>query len=112
LAYFSSDSYLLCCFDKTVTAHVLEGLTQNKIDFGSPLCPCRYYDNKQEEVNSSYWNCPCVPMRERKECHCMLFLTEDDEFFSKSQEISFEEQYVIFFRGSRRQMVFERLGSS
>lgn len=79
------------CYDKTVTAYVLEGLTQNKIDFGSPLCPCRYYDNKQEEVNSSYWNCPCVPMRERKECHCMLFLTEDNEFFSTSQEISFEE---------------------
>ena len=23
---------------------------------------------------------PCVPMRERHECHCMLFLTEDNDF--------------------------------
>jgi len=26
-------------------------------------------------VKKAYWNCPCVPMREEKKCHCMLFLT-------------------------------------
>lgn len=26
------------------------------------------------------WRSPCVPMRERHECHCMLFLTEDNDF--------------------------------
>ncbi|MFM7577969.1 MAG: ferredoxin-thioredoxin reductase catalytic domain-containing protein, partial [Microcystaceae cyanobacterium] len=33
-------------------------------------------------------NCPCVPMRERKECHCMLFLTQDNAFAGDAQDIS------------------------
>ena len=79
------------CSDRTVTAFVLEGLAKNKNDLGSPLCPCRYYDNKEEEVVSSYWNCPCLPMRERKQCHCMLFLTPDNNYTSTSQNMSLEE---------------------
>jgi ferredoxin-thioredoxin reductase catalytic chain len=30
-------------------------------------------------------------MRERKECHCMLFLTKDNEFSSEQQEISVQQ---------------------
>jgi ferredoxin-thioredoxin reductase catalytic chain len=30
-------------------------------------------------------------MRERKECHCMLFLTEDNPFRCDQQTISLEE---------------------
>jgi len=30
-------------------------------------------------------------MRERKECHCMLFLTEDNDFAGKERDISVEE---------------------
>jgi len=30
-------------------------------------------------------------MRERKQCHCMLFLTPDNNYTSVSQEISLEE---------------------
>lgn len=33
----------------------------------------------------------CVPMRERKECHCMLFLTEENDFVGESVDISVEE---------------------
>ena len=40
---------------------------------------------------SGFWNCPCVPMRERKECHCMLFLTEDNDFVGDEQTITIEE---------------------
>ena len=40
----------------------------------------RHYDDKAAEVAQGFWNCPCVPMRERKECHCMLFLTEENDF--------------------------------
>nr|YP_010336617.1 ferredoxin-thioredoxin reductase beta subunit [Rhodospora sordida]UNJ15023.1 ferredoxin-thioredoxin reductase beta subunit [Rhodospora sordida] len=76
------------CIDSTVTAIVIEGLARHKDQYGSPLCPCRHYDNKEVEVSMAYWNCPCVPMRERKECHCMLFLTEKNEFASEKQEIS------------------------
>ena len=33
----------------------------------------------------------CVPMRERKECHCMLFLTEDNDFAGNRDDIPLDE---------------------
>lgn len=86
------------CSDRTVTAFVLEGLANHKNELGSPLCPCRYYDYKEEEVASSYWNCPCLPMRERKQCHCMLFLPPDNIFSSSSQELSGEELKALLLK--------------
>jgi ferredoxin-thioredoxin reductase catalytic chain len=79
------------CSDLSITAVVIEGLARHKDEYGAPLCPCRHYDDKIAEVSSAYWNCPCVPMRERKECHCMLFLTKDNEFSSEQQEISVQQ---------------------
>ena len=79
----STDTFF--CSDLDVTESVIQGLSTNKEKLGAPLCPCRYYDNKEDEVSLAYWNCPCVPMRERKECHCMLFLTPDNEFSSNVQ---------------------------
>jgi ferredoxin-thioredoxin reductase catalytic chain len=78
------------CIDSSVTAVVVEGLAKHKDAYGAPLCPCRHYDDKQAEVQAAYWNCPCVPMRERKECHCMLFLTSNNEFAGNHQNISSE----------------------
>lgn len=75
------------CAEPSVTAVVIEGLAKHKDELGSPLCPCRHYEDKEAEVHATYWNCPCVPMRERKECHCMLFLTSDNEFAGEQQEI-------------------------
>jgi ferredoxin-thioredoxin reductase catalytic chain len=71
----STDTFF--CIDLDVTNSVIQGLAANKETYGAPLCPCRYYDNKEDEISLAYWNCPCVPMRERKECHCMLFLTPE-----------------------------------
>lgn len=68
------------CVDKSVPAVVIKGLAEHKVSLGAPLCPCRFYDDKEKEAKDGYWNCPCVPMRERHECHCMLFLTEDNDF--------------------------------
>jgi len=79
------------CVDKGVTSVVIKGLADHKDELGAPLCPCRHYDDKEAEVASGYWNCPCVPMRERKECHCMLFLTEDNDFVGKDQDITLDE---------------------
>lgn len=79
------------CVDPSVTAVVIEGLAKHKDEYGSPLCPCRHYEDKEAEVSATFWNCPCVPMRERKECHCMLFLTSDNDFAGDKQEISIEE---------------------
>lgn len=82
----STNTYF--CIDLEVTDSVIQGLIVNKTQFGAPLCPCRYYDNKEDEISLAYWNCPCVPMRERKECHCMLFLTSTNEFSSTIQTFS------------------------
>jgi len=79
------------CMDKSVTAVVIQGLAEHKDTLGAPLCPCRHYDDKEAEVANGFWNCPCVPMRERKECHCMLFLTEDNDFAGEEQTITTEE---------------------
>uniref|UniRef100_A0A0D6R8A4 Ferredoxin-thioredoxin reductase catalytic chain, chloroplastic n=1 Tax=Araucaria cunninghamii TaxID=56994 RepID=A0A0D6R8A4_ARACU len=84
-----SDTYF--CGDKVVTSVVIKGLAEHKDTLGAPLCPCRHYDNKVAEAEQGFWNCPCVPMRERKQCHCMLFLTPDNEFAGKEQTISLEE---------------------
>ncbi|XP_061948617.1 ferredoxin-thioredoxin reductase catalytic chain, chloroplastic isoform X1 [Populus nigra] len=84
------------CVDKGVTSVVIKGLADHKDSLGAPLCPCRHYDDKAAEAGQGFWNCPCVPMREsssccRKECHCMLFLTPDNDFAGKDQTISLEE---------------------
>ncbi len=84
-----TDTYF--CVDLGVTAVVIEGLAKHKDELGAPLCPCRHYEDKEAEAAAAYWNCPCVPMRERKECHCMLFLTPDNDFAGDRQAISFEE---------------------
>ncbi|KAJ6850384.1 ferredoxin-thioredoxin reductase catalytic chain, chloroplastic [Iris pallida] len=73
------------CVDKGVTSVVIKGLADHKDSVGAPLCPCRHYDDKAAEVGQGFWNCPCVPMRERKECHCMLFLTPDNDFAGADQ---------------------------
>lgn len=75
------------CIDSGVTAVVIEGLAKHKDQHGAPLCPCRHYDDKDIEVANAYWNCPCVPMRERRECHCMLFLSQDSDFAGKNQSL-------------------------
>jgi ferredoxin-thioredoxin reductase catalytic chain len=84
-----TDTYF--CVDPSVTAVVIEGLARHKDELGSPLCPCRHYEDKEAEVKAAYWNCPCVPMRERKECHCMLFITPDNDFAGEQQDIAMDE---------------------
>ena len=79
------------CADLSITAVVIEGLAKHKDELGAPLCPCRHYEDKKAEATATYWNCPCVPMRERKECHCMLFLTPDNDFAGDKQEITHDE---------------------
>ncbi|MGB5594202.1 MAG: ferredoxin-thioredoxin reductase catalytic domain-containing protein [Crocosphaera sp.] len=83
-----TDTYF--CSEPSVTAVVIEGLARHKEELGAPLCPCRHYEDKEAEVKNTYWNCPCVPMRERKDCHCMLFITPDNEFAGEEQEIDLE----------------------
>ncbi|MCG8533117.1 MAG: ferredoxin:thioredoxin reductase [Desulfovibrionales bacterium] len=60
-----------------VTDAVVNGLANHIDTLGKPLCPCRFYPDKQEEIKSRTWLCPCEDMKKYKYCHCMLFVTED-----------------------------------
>ena len=79
------------CEDLEVTTAVIQGLAEHKAQLGAPLCPCRHYKDKEAEAAQGFWNCPCVPMRERMECHCMLFLTEDNPFRGDGAEIGMDQ---------------------
>lgn len=76
---------------------MIKGLAEHKVSLGAPLCPCRYYEDKEKEAKDGFWNCPCVPMRERHECHCMLFLTEDNDFVG-DKEVRIPFQVYLFFQ--------------
>ena len=45
----STNTYF--CSDIEVTNSVIQGLSKNKEMFGAPLCPCRYYDSKEDEIS-------------------------------------------------------------
>ncbi len=79
------------CSDLAIPAVVIKGLAEHKVSLGAPLCPCRFYDDKEAEAKDGFWNCPCVPMRERHECHCMLFLKEDNDFAGDEKVITFDD---------------------
>jgi ferredoxin-thioredoxin reductase catalytic chain len=59
--------------DPEITQSVVLGLAKNLDDLGRPLCPCRFYPNKKEEVKHRTWICPCDDMNVYKYCHCLLF---------------------------------------
>jgi ferredoxin-thioredoxin reductase catalytic chain len=60
--------------DPKVTESVVLGLACNKDDLGRPLCPCRFYQDKREEVKHRMWICACDDMQIYKYCHCLLFV--------------------------------------
>jgi ferredoxin-thioredoxin reductase catalytic chain len=63
--------------DADVTLVVKQGLAANLDTLGRPLCPCRFYPNKAEEVKYRTWICACDDMQIYKYCHCMLFVTAE-----------------------------------
>ena len=65
--------------DLGVTDRVIEGLARNKVELGRPLCPCRFYPDKQAEIQHRTWICACDDMQIYKYCHCLLFVNEDGQ---------------------------------
>jgi len=59
--------------DPKVTEGVVLGLAHHLDTIGRPLCPCRYYPDKTEEIKHRTWICPCEDMNIYKYCHCLLF---------------------------------------
>nr|WRW10702.1 ferredoxin thioredoxin reductase, beta chain [Ascoseira mirabilis] len=81
------------CLDPSLTSIVIAGLAKYKNKYGLPLCPCRNYHSEKAEIELNYWICPCVSMRERKECHCKLFMQPDERGVSKIQDLSLRVIY-------------------
>lgn len=57
-----------------VTDAVIQGLAHHSDTLGRPLCPCRFYPDKQAEVKHRTWICACEDMKVYKYCHCLLFV--------------------------------------
>ena len=53
---YLSNTCTTLCKDKSIPAVVIKGLAEHKIKYGSPLCPCRFYDDKAKEAKDGYWN--------------------------------------------------------
>lgn len=63
--------------DPEVTAAVIRGLARHRNELGRPLCPCRFYPDKQAEIRRRTWICACDDMKRYKYCHCLLFVRPD-----------------------------------
>lgn len=63
--------------DQEVTEAVIQGLACNLETLGKPLCPCRFYPSKEEEVKYRTWICACDDMQIYKYCHCLLFVNAE-----------------------------------
>lgn len=62
---------------KEVTEGVVTGLAKHLDQLKKPLCPCRFYPDKTEEIKHRTWICPCDDMQIYKYCHCLLFTTPE-----------------------------------
>ena len=65
--------------DPEIGESVILGLAKNQDDLGRPLCPCRFYPDKQAEVQHRTWICACDDMQIYKYCHCLLFVTPEGQ---------------------------------
>jgi len=62
--------------EAVVTEAVILGLAHHQETLGKPLCPCRFYPDKEAEAKHRTWICACDDMQIYKYCHCLLFVTE------------------------------------
>lgn len=63
--------------DQEVLDGVVLGLAAHLDEVGRPLCPCRFYPDKKEEIKHRTWICACDDMQIYKYCHCLLFVTAE-----------------------------------
>ena len=73
-----------------ITDEVINGLAKYVDELGRPLCPCRFYPDKEEEVKHRTWICACDDMQIYKYCHCLLFVNQEGlpitEYLPKDHE--------------------------
>jgi len=54
---------------REITDFLVIGLAKNIDEVGRPLCPCMFFEDKQEEIRKKFWICPCEEMQRWKYCH-------------------------------------------
>ena len=52
-----------------ITDYLVIGLAKNIDEVGKPLCPCMFFEDKQEEIEKKFWICPCEEIQRWKYCH-------------------------------------------
>ena len=60
-----------------IAEEVIQGLARYTDELGRPLCPCRFYPDKDKEVKHRTWICACDDMQIYKYCHCLLFVDKE-----------------------------------
>ena len=73
------------CEKSGTTTHPVEGVAEAVIlglasysdELGRPLCPFRFYPDKNEEIKHRTWICACDDMQIYKYCHCLLFVNKE-----------------------------------
>lgn len=60
-----------------IAEEVINGLARYTDELGRPLCPCRFYPDKDEEIKHRTWICACDDMQIYKYCHCLLFVDKE-----------------------------------
>ncbi len=89
--------------DPEVTEAVVKGLAHHSETLGRPLCPCRFYPDKKEEVTHRTWICACDDMQIYKYCHCLLFVNSEGlpitEYLPEDHEGRRRKRNVVPFAG-------------
>ena len=60
-----------------IAEEVIQGLARYTDELGRPLCPCRFYPDKDEEIKHRTWICACDDTQIYKYCHCLLFVDKE-----------------------------------
>ena len=55
--------------NREITDFLVIGLAKNIDETGKQLCPCMFFEDKEEEIKKKSWICPCEEMQRWKYCH-------------------------------------------
>jgi len=67
-----SGTYL--CSEPSVAAVVIKGLAQHKETLGAPLCPCRFYEDKEAEAKVNAYFPAYYLLRDPADSNMVIFL--------------------------------------
>ena len=80
--------------DKELVEEIRQKLKENKDKYGEQFCPC-VIPTKYESDNKEDYICMCKEFREQEdgECHCGLYIKEEEQFIHKNKQIFKNKRY-------------------